>query len=301
MDGGKTMKQARNGQKKMVGGKTMNRNTKKLAVIGLVVGCLLIGGVSVFAFGEGNAYQDFKAGALRTIMERNMTVAAEMNVRQDGVTILSGETVFQIDGDAQYSSGKIRTNGETVDLENSERDGVKIMRVGDRYMSVTGWDHDFENFPTALKLAEMITDFLVGDVKTHFYGNGGAISVNLEGAQIPEILNVAASAVVEQIAARPRRMSSENKLFRDVIEDISIAQDVSIKRVSMESQLKNGYIENLTGTVVLTGKDKSGASHEIEITRNAAISDIGSTTTPGVVNTEGKNVTEVTKRERFCR
>jgi hypothetical protein len=108
-------------------------------------------------------------------------------------------------------------------------------------------------------------------------------------------MNVAASAAVEEIAAKPRRMSSEKKLFRNVIENISIVQDVSIKRVSMESQLKNGYIENLTDTVVLTGKDKSGALHEIEIACNAAISDIGSTT-PGVVNTEGKNVT---KWERF--
>lgn len=280
----------------------MKRNTKRMAVIGLVIGCLIIGSVGAFALAGGNAYQDFKSGVMQTALEQNMTVAAEVNVRQDGASILSGEAVMQIDADARYSSSQILVGGEKLDMENSEKDGVRISRVGDQITSVTGRehdddDHDFENSPAVLKLAEMVADLLVGDVKTHFYGGSGVISVNLEGAQIPELLNVAASAAVEGMASKPGKASAEKDIFRNVIENITITQDVSITRISMESRLNDGYIEEIDVTITLTGKDKGGVSHEIEITCNAAISDIGSTA-PAVVDTEGK---EVTVKERYHR
>lgn len=284
--------------------KSMKRNTKKLAVIGLLIGCLTIGSVSVFALTNGNPYQDFKNAALLTVQEQNMTVAADVNVRQDGVTILSGDTVVQLNSDDQYSNSHFQIGGETLDMESCQTDETEITRIGDKYTSNIGKENDgeendgedgFDFSPGTLKLAEMVVDGLVGDVKTHFAGNGNTISVNLEGAQIPELLNVAASAGIEKAAGKNREPSPEKELLGNVLDNLSITKDVQVKRVGMEAQLKDGYIDTVSVNLTLTGKDNNGISHEIEIICNAAISNIGSTN-PNTIDTEGKDVTEITSR-----
>lgn len=282
----------------------MKRNTKRLAVAVMLIGCLTIGGVSVFALANGNPYQDFKNAAMLTVQEQNMTVAADVSVRQDGITILSGETFAQLNGNDQYSSSRLQIGGETLDMESCQTDGTEITRIGDQYTSNTGKENDdeendsedrFDFSPSSLKLAEMVVDVLVGDVKTHFSGNGNTISVNLEGAQIPELLNVAASAGIEEAAGKNREPSPEKELFGNVLENLSITKDIQVKRIGMEAQLKDGYMDTVTVNLTLTGKDNNGTSHEIEITCNSAISNIGSTK-PNTIDTEGKDVTEATSR-----
>lgn len=282
----------------------MKKNTKKMAVIGLIIGCLTIGGVSAFALTNGTAYQDFKNAAMLTMQEKNMTVTADVSVRQDGAVMLSGDTVMQMNDNSCYSNSTIQIGGEVVDMERSGSNGTSVTRIGDEYTKTTGRKSDDEEdrfceSPNAQKLMEMVTDLMVGDVKTHFYSNGDTVTVNLDGAQIPELLNVAASAAIENSSNKSERMYDENELFGDVFDNLNITQDVQITRISMESQLKDGYLENTVITMTMTGKDNNGATHEIEMTCNAAISDIGSTTA-GVVNTDGKTVTEIEK-ERYHR
>lgn len=279
----------------------MKTNFKKMAVAGTLIGVLTVGGVSTAAFASGNAYQDYKSAALQTLEAQNMTVTADITVKQDGEVIVSYNSTSQIDGGSQYSSSQIQANGKTTDAESSTANGTTFTRIGDQYTSANHADRDrdwndserFSSSSSAMKLMEMVIDLLVGDVKTHFTGSGDTVIVNLEGAQIPELLNVAASAMVEQSTDKPGRTSDEYELFGDIFENLSITQDVQVKRISLEAELKDGYTTNHVITIVLTGTDSSGTSHEIELFCIADISDLGSTT-PDAVDTTGKTVTEAT-------
>lgn len=277
----------------------MKTNFKKLAIAGVLVGALTVGGVSTIAFATGNAYQNYKDAALQTIQEQNMTVTSDIMVKQDGTVIISGNAVSQTAGLNQYSSSQMKVNGETVDTESSTIDGSTIRRIGDQYTSTSyagkngDWDSrdQFSTSSSSVKLMEMVTDLLVGDVKTYFTGSGNTVSVNLEGAQIPELLNVAASAMVEQGTNKPGRVSSESDIFSDVLQNLTITQSVQVKRISLEAEMSDGYVGDNVITIVLTGKDSAGAVHEMELTCNASLSNIGSTT-PQAVDTTGKTVTE---------
>lgn len=279
----------------------MKKNFKKMAMAGALIGVLTVSGVSTIAFASGNAYQDYKSAVLQTAEVQNMTVTADITVKQNGEVIVSGNTTSQIDGRNQYSNSQIQVGGETTNVESSTANGTTITRIGDQYNSMSRSDEDderndserFSASSSTMKLMEMVTDLLVGDVKTHFTGSGNTVSVNLEGAQIPELLNVAASAMVEQSTNQSSKTSSENDLFGDVFENLPITQNVQVKRISLEGELQDGYATNNVITIVLTGTDSSGTSHEIELFCKADISNIGATT-PATIDTTGKTVTEAT-------
>jgi len=279
----------------------MKKSFKKIATAGALIGVLTVSGVSTVAFAAGNAYQNYKSAVLQTVEAQNMTVAADITIKQDSEVIMSGNTNSQIDGRSQYSNSQIQADGKTTEVESSTADGTSITRIGDQYTSTSRADkdddwNDSEQFGTSsstTKLMEMVTDLLVGDVKAHFTGSGDTISVNLEGAQIPELLNVAASAMVEQSANQSGKMSGEDDFSNNAFENLSITQNVQVKRISLEAELKDGYTTNNVITIVLTGTDSSGTGHEIELFCTADISDIGSTT-PATIDTTGKTVTEAT-------
>ena len=65
----------------------------------------------------------------------------------------------------------------------------------------------FDASSSKAKLGEMILDTLVGDVKNQFVVDGDTISVNLEGAQIPELAKLAISAATEDV----NNKKSDNK------------------------------------------------------------------------------------------
>lgn len=280
----------------------MKRNFNKMAITGALIGVLTVGGVSTLAFANGNAYQNYKSAALQTAEVQNMTVTADIMVRQDGKVIMSGNTTSQIDERSQYSSSQIQTDGKTTDLESWAASGTTITHIGDQYTSASYANRDddwndgkrFSASSSSMKLMEMVTDLLVGDVKTHFTGSGNTISVNLEGAQIPELLNVAASAMVEQSANKPGRTSGEYDLFGDVFENLPITKNVQVKRISLDGELQDGYATNNVITIVISGADSNGTTHEIELICKADISNIGSTA-PDTIDTTGKTVTEVTQ------
>jgi len=280
----------------------MKKNFSKMAIAGALIGVLTVGGVSTVALATGDAYQNYKDAALKTVAEQNMTVTADITVRQDGAVTISGSTAAQIDGYNQYSSSQMQVNGETIDMESSTVGGTTITRIGDQYSLANQADkdhgrNDSEQFSTSsstMKLVEMVTDLLVGDVKTHFTGSGDTVSVNLEGAQIPELLNVAASAMVEQSTNNSGKTSREYDFFGDMFENLSITQNVQVKSIGLEAELKDGYTTKNIITIVLTGADSSGTVHEIELNCTADIGNIG-VTIPATIDTTGKTVTEATR------
>jgi len=278
----------------------MKKNFKTMAVVGIVVGCVTVVSVGVLAHANGNAYQDFRNAALHTMRERNMTISSDITVLQNGEVLVTSETLLQRDGRNQYSSSLTQVNGETLEKERASSEAGRITRVGDEFTSVSfegrrSRERQRENHnpsPSEVRLTEMFADILVGDIRTHFTRSGDTISVNLEGAQIPEILNMAASAAMERSEARPDRAHHEGNHFGDVFKTMPINSDVQIRRIGVETELNGRLLGDSTFTLLVTGMDSDGNLQEIEMIFNASFSDIGGTT-PNTIDTAGRIVTEV--------
>lgn len=281
----------------------MRKHFRNLALTGLLIGSMVIGGVGSMALANGSAYQNYKNAAMQTIKEQNMTVNADLTVRQDGQIILTGNTLLQMNGDSLYSNCRMQANGEVTDIETSVAQGTAIVRAGGQY-SLVNFSSKEENelmnlSPNSMKLMEMVADLLVGDVKTHFTGDSNTVSVSLEGAQIPELLNVAAAAMAEHSTDLSNRASkvSDNthELFGNTLKDLPIMETVQIKSIRLNAILQNGYLQNNDVTIILSGTDNSGTTHELEINGSNTISDIGSTT-PDTIDTTGISLENIFRR-----
>jgi hypothetical protein len=305
-------------------GATMKRDFKTIATIGLLVGCLAIGGAGAFALASGNSYQDFKNTVINTASSRNMTVTADVAVNLDGVEILAGSLFTQLDEENRYSSINLQANGQSIDTEQSTSASETIMRRGDDYFSLTpnsqigrqgfgsrggrgggkiggfsggsgrgmiGKNAVLEPSPSAIKLGETVADLLIGDLKNHFTSNGNTISVSIDGAQIPELLNVAVSAMAEMSESKPDRPIRNNGMLGDAFPNIPITQNVTVKSVNITADVAEDIFSTGNITIVFAGQDSDGNNHDVELTMNVKISEVG-TTTPATIDTTGKTITK---------
>lgn len=283
----------------------MKKKMNKFAVAGLLVGCLTVGTMGSVALAGGNAYEDYKAAVLQTATAQNMTVKADVTVKEDGVAVLTGETFVQTDLKDSYAGSTVQANGNTLDMETARSGNETLIRHGDTYTALISPEYSegkggtHELSANGVKLMNMVTDLLVGDVKSHFAKNGDTITVDLDGAQIPELLNVAVSTAAEQAGAKADspefkhdKVLDNDNLFGDALWNLIITENVQIKSIHLDGTVQNGYLTNNNLTVVLTGNDSAGVFHEVELFLNAQVSDIGSTSV-GTIDTEGKEITVI--------
>jgi hypothetical protein len=307
--------------------------------VGILVGVLIVGAASTAVLAMGSPYQDFENAAIQTALTKNMTASADITVTEDGAAVLSGTVSGQLDGDNQYCSANITANGQTIDMETSRVDGNTICRMGDLYTSFarqtkkdgdsSGNDGDKLTADSSqVKLAQMAVDALVGDAKTYFTENGDKISVNLQGAQIPDIVNVALAALSDKsvsshigitgssdgmMSSMPSEDSTggiggmmqgmngigmdamknfggiDSDVINSLLKNLSDMQNPQVTSGSMDATLNNGYVDGAVINVTVTGTDSAGASHTMVFTANVTLSNIG-TTTVSAINTTGKTV-----------
>ena len=127
-----------------------------------------------------------------------------------------------------------------------------------------------------VKDAEKIFDAVVGNLKEHVIfnekGDGSKeFSGTLKDSQIPPLVN-AISAFAFKEAVNP--MGGGN----DEMPIPYLVDNVYVKKVSGNSNVnKDGILENLFGTVVISGKDKSGMEHDLTVEAAIKVYDINST------------------------
>lgn len=287
----------------------MKRNFKKIAIAGALVGAITIGGATSIAVASGNSYQDYKSAVLETIKNDNVTIKSNVKIKQNGALIVEGDVENQVSDKNQYSVGKIKANDTTVDMEMSLNNNKMINRIGDKYSSISFEDRNYEennekDSAGGEKIMNTITDVLVGDIKNNFTRNGDNVSLSLEKSQIPELLNVAVSSMVEEKTDRVEKDKKHNDIaeMKDIetaINQIDITKNAQVKSVNLDAKLENGVIKENIIKMVITGNDDKGEAKEVEVTIDAEISNIGNTT-PKTIDTTGKNVEEKTE-EDFCK
>src|SRR5665648_18336 len=277
--------------------------------VSAVTGCLLLSLSAVTFANTGSGYGDYKAAVEATMMAKNATVSAQYEVTDNKAITLSGNSTLMLDNKNKSSKTSITVAGLTKAFETSAVNGNSIMESDGKYFSTTKGngksDGDQRENLTAssstVKLAEMLTDTLVGDVKGQFIENGQAISVNLKGDQIPQLARLALSAAAENSnhdgMYKNNDIQGPHASMKPMMDTMPKLTNIDVKSIAMTATVDGTTLKDNAFTVVITGKDASGVAHEITVKLNAKITDVGSTKIEAI-DTTGKQVTTIDRAER---
>lgn len=259
---------------------------KKITVACLAAGLTLVGTVGLIAYAAGNPYESYKSAVVNTIGEDNLTAHAAVQMKQNGKVIASGNAVYEKSAGVQYASVVADVAGQNMIQEEYSDGNVKIKSDGSKYTEKSRKEKHDENeqlTPNMIRLAEMTADLFVGDLSNQFVSNGNTVSVTLTDVQIPEIANVVASAFTEMNAGK-HFDEGKNDLEDVLLQEFPITQNAKIESVTMDAEIVKGNLSAQNMTIVVSGQTSDGKDTQVEITINANVSDIGSTT-PQTIDT----------------
>lgn len=259
---------------------------KKITAACMAAGLVLAGTAGIIAYAAGNPYESYKTAVINTISEDNLTIHAAVQMKQNGKVIASGNAVYEKVSEVQYASVTADFAGQNVTQEEYSDGIVKIKSDGSKYTEKSRKEKHDENeklTPNMIKLVEMTADLFVGDLSNQFVSSGDTISVTLTDVQIPEIVNVVVSAFTEMNAGKNNE-NGKNDLEDVLLQEFPITQNARIESVTMDADIAKGNLSAQNMTIVVSGQTSDGKDAQIEITINANVSDIGSTT-PQTIDT----------------
>ncbi|MFW2488209.1 hypothetical protein ACN077_06480 [Clostridium chromiireducens] len=271
----------------------------KTIVITALTGCMLLA-VTVSASASGaSGYETYKSAVRELVTTRNATFSTSFEVKDNGNTDISGNSVEKLEGTNSSSNIEVKIGDVTKDTETSRVDGKIVIKEGDNYYSMGNsakgnigrGNRKIDASSSRAKLGEMVLDTLVGDVKNQFVVDGDEISVKLEGAQIPELAKLAISAAVEEQNDKKSYNKGEfaNDELRKAISDIPTLKNVDIKSLSLTAKVDGNTLSENDVKIVIAGEDEKGVSHEFELSANTAVSNVNSTKADSI-DTTGKQV-----------
>jgi len=279
----------------------------KTIVITALTGCMLLG-ITVSASASGaTGYETYKSAAKNIATTSNATFSTSFEVKDNGTTDISGTSVEKLEGTNNSSVTNIKIGDVTKEAETSRIDGKSIVKDGENYYSRTSngnaknvkMEKKFDASSSKSKLGEMVLDTLVGDVKNQFVVDGDSISVNLEGAQIPELAKLAISAAAEE----QNNKKDNNKVeagkdgLKEALNSIPTLKNIDVKSLSMTAKVDGSTLTANSFKIIITGDDESGVSHEIEVSVDTTISGVNSTKADSI-DTTGKNVQDMQNKMR---
>ncbi len=260
--------------------------TKKITAVCMAAGLTLLGTAGVIAYASGNPYETYKSAVVSTISEDNLTAQATVQMKQNGKVIASGYGIYEKSADAQYANVTADVSGNSIVHEEYSDGNIKVKSDGNQYTEKNRKEKSDKHeqlTPNMIKLAEMTADLFVGDLTNQFTINGDTVSITLTDVQIPEIANVAASVFTEINTGKPAD-ESKNNLDDILLQEFPIAQNARIESVSMDADISKGNLSAQNMTIVMSGQTSDGKDTQVEVTVDANITDIGSTT-PQMIDT----------------
>lgn len=271
---------------------------KKITAACMAAGLALMGTAGVVSYAAGNPYENYKSAVVNTISEDNLTAHAAVQMKQNGKVIASGNAVYEKAAGVQYASVVADVAGQNMIQEEYSDGNVKIKSDGSKYTEKNRKEKHDENeklTPNMIKLAEMTADLFVGDLSNQFVSSGDTISVTLTDVQIPEIANVAASAFTEMNVGKNNE-NGKNDLGDVLLQEFPITQNARIESVTMDADIAKGNLSAQNMTIVVSGQTSDGKDTQVEITVNADVSDVGSTT-PQTIDTSSLQKSSLLENE----
>ena len=298
----------------------------KQALGAVVAGTTLLA-VTVTAMGaQGNAYENYKEALKNTLevakesKDPNGTLEMEVNLKHNGVQEFLMTTVQKIDGKEHQGVIQIEALGTQKEMEMSCSEAGNYLKVGDQYYSFTGKDWERERnhreedrrnvSASETKLGQVFLDTLVGDMKNQFVQNGDTISVELKGAQIPEMAQLMLDVALEgegNCKEEERCFKENNKTMRkesikELEELMSFPEygempklkEADFTAISLQAQVVDGLVTQNTLNIEVTGKDEAGKTQEMSLNMVLGVKDINHTTVE-LLDVEGKAVKTIGK------
>lgn len=260
--------------------------TKKITAVCMAAGLTLLGTAGVIAYASGNPYETYKSAVVSTISEDNLTAQATVQMKQNGKVIASGYGIYEKSADAQYANVTADVSGNSIVHEEYSDGNIKVKSDGNQYTEKNKKEKSDKHeqlTPNMIKLAEMTADLFVGDLTNQFTISGDTVSITLTDVQIPEIANVAVSVFTEINTGKPAD-ENKNNLDDILLQEFPIAQNARIESVSMDADISKGNLSAQNMTIVMSGQTSDGKDTQVEVTIDANITDIGSTT-PQMIDT----------------
>ncbi|MDD9270838.1 hypothetical protein ACFPES_27645 [Paenibacillus sp. GCM10023248] len=287
----------------------MKLSKKGITVLSFTIGACLFVSTAFADTLLGSGYDRLKGSAKTTaaMMEKglnNYTVEALYSLKDNGQVLMQASETQKMDTVNQLTeTNRVTTTDGITTTNYSYADAKLTVRkngTDDKYYVS---EHpanikqrgpaDFDN-PFNEKGApeiEKIVDAVVGNLKDYVQVEEGAngskvYSGSLSEAQVPAIANAVSSFGFKQM------LNDGQSLPR-------IENDIFVKKV-VGSALENnaGYLENVTGDIILSGKDANGVQHDLTLNVVMKLSDVGNTkiVTPDLT---GANVEKVSYSSGF--
>lgn len=302
---------------------------KRFAVVGLslALGITLLASTAFASATNISGYDAYKAAAENTFANKNLTMKVAANIADNGNSLFTVNSVLKAskDGTNNFSGNTtINADGKTITVTNYGKDGQMVTKVdGNDTYYINKMDGEFKNEKAQMmdqnmaereKVGNLVMDSLIGDLKNNFVSKANSdgtstISMNLEGSQIPAVVNGVVSLAVKDGAMHEgnthmnkAEMDAElNSMFpgaKDInVELPKLVQDISVKSASLTAEVSTEKIITAqTMTFVVTGKDEAGKVHEITFIANVDLSDMNKTT-PDSVDLTGKTTKVIEQKD----
>jgi hypothetical protein len=231
-------------------------------------------------------------------------------VKDNGTVLVTGDTIQKLDNENRSSKTSVTVDGTSKTYESSNANGTFIINDDGNYYKMNKGTNSAEKdkkeklseSSSSVKLAEMVTDTLVGDVKNQFVQDGDSINIKLEGEQIPELAKLAVSAAVENSNREKAHNNNNDKIGHDAdlkaaMNKVPSLSNIEVKSIAMTATVDGDTLKDNKITAVITGVDANGTSHEITLTLNAKVSEVG-TTKIDSIDVTGKQVTTIDGKEQ---
>lgn len=288
---------------------------KRLAILGVgtVAGGFMLLSAAYTGMAETGGYDALKQAVKTTKKAESVTTAVELTVQDNG------KQVIEVDAESKRNR-KLNTASFTATIGRSQQNAsLNVYHTGDQVVLKPGdsdvytviekdendrwFEERRQHHPEMSEEFENLVDALVGELKNHVTMERQAdgkrtIELEMSGSQIPAVVKAAGSLVVKAAsqhdANQPQHSQMQNPAasIGDVLHQQlpELVEDISIDRIRMQAEVDQAnYITGKTVVLTVTGKDASGAMHELVVELDAELSGYNETT-PETVSLEGKQV-----------
>jgi hypothetical protein len=289
---------------------------KKWLVLGSAVGIssivMLSTGFSAMASTSG--YDTYKAALKNTKTIQSVTVQGAAALKDNGKVLVDASGSFKVSHDNHAASGSsvVKANGmqQSLNVYNQNNETVFKSDASDvYYVNQEKEKHSKVHDPSQGDMsqhAETVIDALVGNLKDYVTvspkdDGSKEVSVQLENAQIPTVINALAPIVISHatkqghgegnIADKPKEQLFNKDMFKSVMPQMT--QEIKIDKVAVKANINaDNYIEHQEADVTVSGKDDNGATHQVTLHLQADLSGYNNTT-PDTIDLTGKNVQQI--------
>lgn len=261
-------------------------NKKMIAAIG-ISGALLLGSVySISANTSG--YDLYKSALKQTHTADSATLNMQMNVEDNDKSIFSVDSTFKSDSikDVNAITTKLANDTETNTMNMYKQDG-KWYVMSDKDDTI--YQMDTSNSPHHKNTADLQDDMenLIGVMTKNLQqqitvteqNNGNhSIELDLTGKDIPLTVNAFSTLFVKHAVMIQDNQDNDKSNFHMKVTIPELDHDITFKQIKVTAEVnQENYLENQTVVAVISGKDKQGTSHELELNMNIHVTDYNQT------------------------